>query len=731
MEDWADGISGNFSSISYQTMLDGVNTSFLNEKSPAVGSTDGEWLVLALARGGAITDELKNTYLTALNKTLADSEKTLSVTDYERIALAVTALGLDASSYGESQIDLTAAFKDYEAIEDSTQLNAKIFALLALNSKDYTGTQADYIKAILAATLENGGWNLAGDSVDVDTTAMAIQALAPYYTGVKAIPEGVDKEQLQAQVDKALEVLKGLQDEKTGGWLSMTGSMSTCSTAQVITALSALNIDAETWTTARKKTPLYALAQHCYSGKTVTYFGETSLIRDTMATEQAAYALVAYDRYVNQKNALYNITDAFTSISDDTVEFPSTSYVYNGKAQEPEVTVKDGETPLVKDTDYTVSYSNNTDVGTATVTITGKGSYIGEIQKTFEITKAEQAVTASVTPASVVIGKTAQVSATGEGTLTYESSDKAIATVDAAGKVTAVGVGKATITVKASGNANYKEATATCVVTVKAASNKVTISNSKASLTKNASTKAQSVQISAKKTGGSFTYTSSDKKVTVSKTGKVSIPANYVGTVKITVKAGDSTYETASATATIKVNAIADTMTVSNLAKDAKTTAQTYSFKVTRKSSGKLSYSSNNTAVTVKNGKVVIAKNFIGKATITVKEAAAGIYKASSTKFTVTTTLKGTKLSTLTNVKGQKMTVKWAKNASVAGYQIQYSTDKNFKKNVKSVSVSKASTTSKTISGLKKGSKYYVRIRTNIGKQYSAWSTSKSVTIKK
>jgi hypothetical protein len=77
------------------------------------------------------------------------------------------------------------------------------------------------------------------------------------------------------------------------------------------------------------------------------------------------------------------------------------------------------------------------------------------------------------------------------------------------------------------------------------------------------------------------------------------------------------------------------------------------------------------------------------------------------------------------------MTVKWAKNANIAGYQIQYSTDKNFKKNVKSVSVSKASTTSKTISGLKKGSKYYVRIRTNIGTKYSAWSTSKSVTIKK
>ena len=59
--------------------------------------------------------------------------------------------------------------------------------------------------------------------------------------------------------------------------------------------------------------------------------------------------------------------------------------VYTGSAIKPDVTVKDGETPLNLDTDYEVAYSNNVNAGTATVTITGKGDYSGETAATFTI----------------------------------------------------------------------------------------------------------------------------------------------------------------------------------------------------------------------------------------------------------------------------------------------------------------------------------------------------------
>ena len=81
------------------------------------------------------------------------------------------------------------------------------------------------------------------------------------------------------------------------------------------------------------------------------------------------------------------------------------------------------------------------------------------------------------------------------------------------------------------------------------------------------------------------------------------------------------------------------------------------------------------------------------------------------------------------------MVIKWAKNTQVTGYQIQYSTDKNFKKNVKTVTVSKNKTVSKTVSKLSKNKKYYVRVRTyktvSKVKYCSSWSNVKNIKIKK
>lgn len=74
------------------------------------------------------------------------------------------------------------------------------------------------------------------------------------------------------------------------------------------------------------------------------------------------------------------------NISTATVTLGATSYVYDGTAKTPTVTVKNGDTTLVLNEDYTISYSNNTNVGTATITITGKGIYTGTVSKTFTIT---------------------------------------------------------------------------------------------------------------------------------------------------------------------------------------------------------------------------------------------------------------------------------------------------------------------------------------------------------
>ena len=93
------------------------------------------------------------------------------------------------------------------------------------------------------------------------------------------------------------------------------------------------------------------------------------------------------------------------SISKASVTLSTSTYAYDGKAKTPSVTVKVGGKTLKKDTDYTVSYSNNTKVGTAKVTITGKGNYTGSVSKTYSIKNDFKKATVSGISTKAFTGK--------------------------------------------------------------------------------------------------------------------------------------------------------------------------------------------------------------------------------------------------------------------------------------------------------------------------------------
>ncbi len=83
------------------------------------------------------------------------------------------------------------------------------------------------------------------------------------------------------------------------------------------------------------------------------------------------------------------VTIAPLSLADADIELKYNSHAYTGEALEPDVTVTlVGFDTLTNGSDYVVSYSNNTDAGTATVTITGRGDFTGTVSKNFTITKA-------------------------------------------------------------------------------------------------------------------------------------------------------------------------------------------------------------------------------------------------------------------------------------------------------------------------------------------------------
>ena len=149
------------------------------------------------------------------------------------------------------------------------------------------------------------------------------------------------------------------------------------------------------------------------------------------------------------------------------VTLASGTCTYNGKAWKPAVTVKHGGMKLVSGTDYTVTYSNNVNAGTATVKVEGKGNYKGTVTKKFTIAKAAQPVKVTVGAAKLSVGKTTTVSVAGaKGTISFKSSDTTIATVTPAGKVTAKKGGTVRITATSAATAQYNAASGTVTIKV-------------------------------------------------------------------------------------------------------------------------------------------------------------------------------------------------------------------------------------------------------------------------
>ncbi len=316
----------NHTSSKPEAALTGVlNYLAANVNDPAVASMGGEWAVLAMARGGVMSDSAKTAYLTNLNARLEAENPLTQYTDYERITLALSALGINAAEYGETGTDLTGVYKAFTdpsaRTEENQNLMADIFALLALNAKPYDSVIDDdgvdardaYKNRILAEVKNDGGWNHAAGSTksDVDTTAMAIQALAPYYA------ESAVKE----KVDAAISWLKDQRDPYTSGY-GNKGRVNTESTAQVVVALCALEIDpaGADWTMGDEEENLNLLSAlttwYNAASETEGWFGHDSNSFDQMATEQAAYALVAWKRFAENSRSLYDMQDAFGKSSD-------------------------------------------------------------------------------------------------------------------------------------------------------------------------------------------------------------------------------------------------------------------------------------------------------------------------------------------------------------------------------------------------------------------------------
>lgn len=288
---------------------------------PVIASVGGDWTVVGLARSGVpVPDAYYAKYYANVEKILKEKSGKLHAvkyTEYDRVILALTSIGRsvdDVAGY-----NLREWLADYETLIKQG-INGPIFALIALDSKAYEipivnsvkkqTTRELLINFILNREIAGGGWALGENAAesDPDITAMAIQGLAPYYLTNKNV---------QAAIDRALIWLSKVQTAD-GGYASQ-GATNSESVVQVIVALTSLGINPHTDARFIKNgsSAIDALLSfssgsggfyHVKSGGVNNGGGKPGEV-DPMATDQAMYALVAYDRLIKGQTRLYDMTD--------------------------------------------------------------------------------------------------------------------------------------------------------------------------------------------------------------------------------------------------------------------------------------------------------------------------------------------------------------------------------------------------------------------------------------
>lgn len=274
---------------------------------------ENEWEIIDLARYGYTNVPMYETYYASVEEKVKETGAIIhksKVTENERTILALTALGVDCTD--------VAGYNILEPLYDETfvtkqGVNGVVFGLLAIDAanapdsleEDGTNIREFLVQKILEAELSTGGWTFFG-AADPDMTGMAIQALAPYYNTNTDVKEAVDR---------GLDVLSNMQRDD-GGFASW-GSLNSESAAQVVTALSALGIDADTDPRFVKngisvldnlisfKDEATGGFRHIKKDQNGNVYGENA-----MATQQGTYALVAYYRYKHGMPALYDMSDA-------------------------------------------------------------------------------------------------------------------------------------------------------------------------------------------------------------------------------------------------------------------------------------------------------------------------------------------------------------------------------------------------------------------------------------
>ena len=422
------------------------------------------------------------------NRTLTSSDYTVTCTNNVNIGTANVTItgkgnytGSIQSTFEITKVPVSALSKSgaYSATYSGEQLKpVPVFTYSGKTLQEGTDYTITYGENINVGT---GSYTITGRGVyegtkeytfrinarSIGYANFTIPSETRYYTGGEICPEitaATDGTRtLEKDVDYTVSYSSNI-DARQYGYVNITGIGNYSGSSSIgfyisscpISTLSVSSIASQTYT-GEKITPDVSVKN-----------GEKTLVNGTDYTLSysnntnvgtASITISGKGNYSGTKNATFKIVAK--SISGATVDAIS-SQSYTGAAISPAVTVKDGSKTLKQGTDYTVAYSGNTNVGTATVTITGKGNYDKTKTASFKIIAkpvselsvgaiSNQTYTGSaLTPAPVIKNGTITIKKDTDYTLSYSKNINAgIATIKVTGKGNYSGTRDINFTIKA------------------------------------------------------------------------------------------------------------------------------------------------------------------------------------------------------------------------------------------------------------------------------------------
>ena len=464
----------------------------------------------------------------------------------------------------------------------------------------------------------------------------------------------------------------------------------------------------------------------------------------------ATVNVIGRGNYTGKANGSFGIG---ADIKDAEIVLSMDQYIYSGRRNTPKATVVFAGKTLVENVDYTISYEDCIDAGTARVVVSGKGNYGGTAEKTFEIARK------GITGANVTIpqecyeyiSKEIRPEATvtlSDGTVLKNAIEYIVDYTDN------IEVGTATITVTGTGNyIGYVTKTFT-ITEVKKDDGSETKPGDGSETKPGDGSETKPGDGSETKPGDGSETKPGDGSETKPGDGSETKPGDGSETKPgdgsetkpgdgSETKPGDSgKTEPGDVPAIITVNKT----TISKV--ENKATGVKLTWKKVSDATGYVVYRKNLGSKSWKKIKIVkgASKNTYTDSTVKSKHGTVYSYRIESYKSVNGQTAKAvskekkilrltapTKLK-IANQKGRKLSVTWKKQKKISGYQIQYSTGKTFAKGTKMTNIVKSSDKA-VIKKLKKGKTYYVRIRSyqksGSKKTYSAWSSYTKVKIKK